>query len=210
MSDSGEWKEDYSRNVDLYTNLYKEHGISPASLNWGSRDSQCRRFEVLSSIGDLEGASILDIGCGLGDFYAWLKDKKLSVDYTGMDITPCMIDAAKDRFPEVDFQVKDIFSIDGEKIYDYVFASGIFYLVRKDPEIFMRRVVKKMFLLSKVAVGFNSLSAWAGSRDDGEFYADPSRTLTTFGEITPYVCLRHDYHPGDFSMFLYRNKLGSL
>lgn len=209
--EQNDWDEDYLRNIDLYTDLYEKHGISPHSLNWGSQESQCRRFEVFSSIGDLHGASILDVGCGLGDFYAWLQEKNLSVEYSGIDITPKMIAAARQRFPGVRFDVLDILSSGGgERKYDYVFASGIFYLVKNSPEEFLLEMVQKMFSFCKVGVAFNSLSSWAKEKEEGEFYADPSATLEICRGMTPYLRLRHDYHPADFSVFLYKDKTRGL
>jgi hypothetical protein len=54
------------------------------------------------------------------------------------------------------------------------------------------------------AVAFNSLSAWAPAREPGEFYADPVAILTLCRELTPRLALRHDYHPRDFSLFMYK------
>ena len=58
----------YEKNIDDHNDGYK-------ALGWGSIDSQYKRFEVLSKINNLNGSSILDVGCGLGDFYLWFKYK---------------------------------------------------------------------------------------------------------------------------------------
>jgi hypothetical protein len=53
-------------------------------------------------------------------------------------------------------------------------------------------------------VAFNSLSAWATDQEAGEFYADPLRVVDFCRRITPRVVLRHDYHPRDFTVYLYK------
>ena len=65
----GHWQQDDARNVNLYSRLANEHGFDPRALNWGSRESQNLRFAVFAQVGRLDGASILDVGCGQGDFF---------------------------------------------------------------------------------------------------------------------------------------------
>src|SRR5688572_31025014 len=55
-----------------YDALVARHGLSHKALDWGSRDSQELRFSVLAAIADLRGCSVLDVGCGLADFCAFL------------------------------------------------------------------------------------------------------------------------------------------
>ena len=66
----------YEKNARKYKNTFK-------SVAWGSRKSQKRRFEILSQIANLEGHSLLDVGCGPGDFYGWLKERYNKFHYTG-------------------------------------------------------------------------------------------------------------------------------
>ena len=37
------------------------------ALGWRKQDSQTKRFEVLATVADLSGCSLLDVGCGYGD-----------------------------------------------------------------------------------------------------------------------------------------------
>jgi len=69
----------------------------------------------------------------------------------------------------------------------------------------MKNLVERMFSLCTSAVAFNSLSAWCADKDEGEFYADPFRTVNFCRELTPWVSLRHDYHSRDFTVYLYKN-----
>jgi ubiquinone/menaquinone biosynthesis C-methylase UbiE len=191
------------QNIHLYESLLSQHGDSFKSLNWGSRESQIKRFEVLAEVGIKSGDSVLDVGCGLADFYAWLQKHRPGVLYSGIDITPEMIKRARERFSDIHLMVGTILEGPLDSIgYDYVVASGIFYLRQFDPEIYMEKTISSMFYLAKRGVAFNCLSSWIQNPEPGEFYADPLRTLQFCRTLTPYLTLRHDYHKGDFTIHL--------
>jgi hypothetical protein len=68
----------------------------------------------------------------------------------------------------------------------------------------MQSMIERMFALATRAVAFNSLSTWSSDQQAGEFYADPLQTVQFCRELTPWVVLRHDYHPRDFTVYLYK------
>ena len=197
---------DDNANIALYTALYGQHGCDPKTLNWGSARSQELRFRVMAAVAPLQGAQILDVGCGLGDFFLWLEREGISVEYTGIDLTPDIATAAAARLPKANIKNTTVLDLvkTGER-FDYVFSSGIFYLRQEAPMEYLQHSVTAMFQLCRKAVAFNSLSSWLPVREGTEFYADPLETVnfcrTT---LTPKVTLRHEYHPGDFTVYLYR------
>jgi hypothetical protein len=67
-------------------------------------------------------------------------------------------------------------------------------------------MVAAMFERARQAIAFNSLSRWAPDMDVNEFHADPVKVLAICRNLTPWVVLRHDYHPGDFSVYLYHER----
>lgn len=76
---------------DYYGEKLKTYCHDTRSLGWipGARKV---RFEALTSIGDLNNSSVLDVGCGFGDLYGYLVGRGIKVDYTGVDINPdCFI-----------------------------------------------------------------------------------------------------------------------
>ena len=199
------WHKDNERNIQLYSELVGSHGYDVKALGWGSRESQAARFAVLSEVGKLTGASVLDVGCGLGDLYGWMIKKKLRVHYTGVDITPKMVERAQQRFPRTQFRLCDL--LDGSQPmarHDYVLSSGIFTHRNTFAFDFLAAMVRRMFDLSKRAVAFNCLSAWAEKKERGEYNADPLKVVSFCRQLTSRVVLRHDYHPHDFTVYLYR------
>jgi SAM-dependent methyltransferase len=175
-------------------------------IDWGSRSTQALRFKVLSQIGCREGCSILDVRCGLGDLLAYMDGLGIRLKYTGYDITPAMIREAKRRFPGVHLEVGDLMTgTEPGESFDYVLAGGIFYLRQEEPLVYLDGMVRRMFAFCSRGVAFNTLSGRAPKRNEGEFYPDPCQVLEICSKITPWVVLRHDYLPNDFTIYLYKN-----
>ncbi len=200
------WTTDNRRTRDYFSANLARFGPDVRAVDWGSRESQRTRFRILTQVGKLNGSSLLDIGCGMGDLYGWLKEENIQTNYRGIDITPEMVTMAKKRFPGVDFSVGDMLedALSGQQP-DFAVASGIFYLRQNAPEEYLQTVVATMFKAARVGVAFNSLSNWF-AEEPGEFHADPLQTVRFCRSLTPWVCLRHDYHLRDFTIFLYRDR----
>lgn len=189
-----------------YRRLLEVHGQSYKALNWGSREGQYLRFKILAEIGQLEGKSILDVGCGLGDFAEWLAQNNIRTDYTGLDITPGLLALARKNYPRLKFvegSILDEALLIGRQ-FDFVFASGIFYSYKTGGEAWLRMAVARMWGLCNEGVAFNSLSAWTDCYDIDEYYADPSAIVAYCRTLTPWLTMRHDYHPRDFTVYLSR------
>jgi SAM-dependent methyltransferase len=191
-------------NINLYNKLVKEFGDDYRSLNWGSSLSQEKRFEILNTIGNIDRSSILDVGCGLSHFYNWLKRNKIQVNYTGIDITPIMVEESRKKYPEAIFFDGSIFNTDLSKYsFDYVFASGIFYLRNESPMEYLQKTIIKLYELAKIGIAFNNLSSWSNVSDQ-EFYADPIEVINFCKSLTSKIVFRHDYHNSDFTIILYK------
>jgi 2-polyprenyl-3-methyl-5-hydroxy-6-metoxy-1,4-benzoquinol methylase len=86
----------------FFNESLRQYGYDPQSLGWipGTQEA---RFRVLTAIGDLEGCSVLDVGCGFGDLYEYLCRNGVNVDYTGVDLSPDLLEIARQRHPDVRF-----------------------------------------------------------------------------------------------------------
>lgn len=201
------WAKDDAQNIAYYSNLIDRYGVDSRSLNWGSPTSQFLRFRVLTEVAPLDGCSLLDVGCGLGDLCSWLKSQGKSVDYTGIDISPDMISLALKRFPLNRFEITNLLDRENTSRHsEIVLASGIFAKRTQNPVEFMRAMIEVMFGIATVALAFNSLSIYAGDKEDGEFYADPAEVMAFCKTLTPWVILREDYHSRDFTIYMYKNR----
>ena len=198
------WTADDDHTIDHFRNLVDRFGVDTQALGWRDSRSQTARFEVLASGGLDPEASLLDIGCGQGDLFAWLRENEYCVDYCGVDLTPEMVSIARARFPEARFEVADLFDLDASYRAHHVIASGIFSTRQAAPFDYLQAAVTHLFRFAEVSLAFNCLSTHAEHQDEGEYREDPAKVLRFCFTLTPFATLRHDYHRGDFTVFLRR------
>lgn len=199
-------RDENGRIADFYERRVARFGDSPHALDWGSRFSQEKRFEVLSEIDDLSGRSVLDVGCGQADLFAFLESREIPAAYTGYDISPAVIESARRRFPGLELELVDLMADHvAYPQFDYVVASGIFHLRPMGAYAYLESMVRQMYRCCRLAVAFNSLSSRSPRIDADKFVADPAKVLDMSFDITSNVVVRHDYMPHDFTVYLYRD-----
>lgn len=191
---------------NYYNGLVDKYGHDPKACDYGHANSQTIKFEVLSQAASYDSKSILDIGCGFADYYDFLSKKFRNINYHGVDISERMIDNAKKLHPGLKLELRNVFDNPPPEKYDIVTSNGIFYLLGQESKSLMYEFIEKMFNLSEQLIVFNSLSTWATDKEEKEFYADPMETVAFCKTLSPWVTLRHDYHPRDFTIYLYKNR----
>jgi SAM-dependent methyltransferase len=202
------WLEDDRENIAQYTRLCEIHGASHKALDWGSAGSQAKRFRVLAEIGLKNGERVLDVGCGLGDFYGWMQDNGLQgVSYKGIDITPALIEKARAKYPGQDFEVRNILESASGCEADYVFVSGIFAKRSRERAAFAKAMVAKIYACAAKGVAFNSLSASGVALSPGDKTLDPCEMIEYCRSLTPWLSLRMDYHGNDFTIYMRRERV---
>lgn len=189
--------------------IQKHYGprISPGRANfdvldWADAESQLARFGVLVKNVDLEGKMLLDIGSGLGDLLAFLKQRGISADYTGVDLLDKMVAAARQRRPEGRFDQADVFTknIFKPKSFDVVFCSGIFNLSLGNNLQFLPVAVGSMLALAREHMVFNLLHNRAPQQERGYFYYDPAVVRSMLEPFGCEVSIIDDYLPNDFTV----------
>ena len=173
---------------------------------WSSAASQTRRFEVLTGIGDLAGRTVLDVGCGFGDFLGFLHERGIRPSaYVGVEMVPLAAAVARKRHPDARIVEGDFLSAGEPLEADYAFASGLFFLKHDHWTEYVQSVVDKMFRLARRGVAVNFLSARSLRPDDISHYAEPPEVLRLLmSRISRVAALRHDYLPNDFTVYLYK------
>ncbi|MDB2561980.1 class I SAM-dependent methyltransferase [Sulfurimonas sp.] len=70
----------------FYLSSLKKYGNNAKGLNWVSRETQELRFDIIIDMLPNKLNSIVDAGCGLGDFYTYLQTKDVTFKkYIGID-----------------------------------------------------------------------------------------------------------------------------
>ncbi|MFC1646569.1 methyltransferase domain-containing protein [Candidatus Omnitrophota bacterium] len=190
--------------ISLYERRLKKYGVSVKTMGWRNKKQQDLRFKVLSEIGSLSNKKILDIGCGFGDFYDYLISHDMSIKYSGYDIAPKIIEAAKIKHPNLKLEVKDILKDEIREKFDYVFESGIFNKRVKNNICYAKKIIKKMFSLCKVAIGFNMTTDYVDYKERRLFYYSPYEIFKFAKSLSRFAVLRHDYPLYEFTAYIYK------
>lgn len=197
---------DERRIAAYYDDLVDRYGLDPRAVDASSEASLLLRYEALAGVGDLTGRSVLEVGCGLGGLGRYLIDRYDDVRYLGIDLSSRMIEEGRKAHPELDLQHRSMMQVPEGDHWDFVLAQGIFYLLGDDAEAQSQRLVAKMFALAEEAAAFTAISSWSPSQEAAEYYMDPVRTLAYCRTLTARLVLRHDYHPGDMAVYLYKRE----
>ena len=195
--------------VRFYESRVRRYGYGYRALGFGRRSSQSRRFAAAVAIGDLHGKRVLDMGCGFGDLLAWLHERGVRPQYTGVDISAPMVERCQQRFAGRDdarFEIGDALTWLPERCerFDYVIASGIFGYASPDAQKRVRPTMERLFEMSRIGLSVNFLSRSAATRSAERLYVRPADVLDYALTLTPSVRLDHTYMPNDFTLSLYR------
>lgn len=188
--------------ANFYNGRVQTFGHDPRACDYGRAESQQRKFAVLSQMTDYSEATVLDVGCGFADYGEYLLKRYQGVEYHGLDLSQEMIAKARLARPEWDLRVGNILELPQDEAYDIITANGIFYLLGEGAESLMQKIVAEMYKRARRGVVFNSLSSWASIHEKGEYYANPLAVVEWCRKLSPWITLRHDYLPHDFTIFI--------
>jgi trans-aconitate methyltransferase len=208
------------KQIQYFEGLLYKHGPSHLALDWNSAESQKLRYQVLEEVfvygKKAAHISVLDVGCGLGDLFGFFKSRKLldrhKIRYTGYDISSKIIETARQKYPDAHFEVRDILEEKSLPKFDYIFCSGVFNLrtmeIDKHKE-HVRAMLERMHDLANCGVAANFLSEGRLPLADPEginssryFYFSPAEIVNYCRNISNNYVVRHDYHPGDFTVYM--------
>lgn len=201
------------KTIEVYQRLYDEHGYSIKTLGW-DKGKQFLRFHQLTSDWDLEGARILDVGCGFGDFVGYVTKlgiKKFS--YLGIDLVESFVLEGRQRYGStgVEFASGDFLSMNIETEFDFVISSGIFSLKVEGVDGYVRiqDSLRKMFALSTQAIAADFLSDKVEylyhNRQFRNFTSSPEKILSIAYSMSRNVALKNNYFPFEFAVNVYKD-----
>ena len=203
--------KDISLNtIKRYSDRFYKLGKDVKTLGWGSTEQQEYRFSqtLLNGI-EFNEKSILDIGCGFGDYLHFLmrnfNQKEILGSYSGYDINPDLIQEAKKNVPgglEVNFEVVDILKNKSTvPIANIGVMLGVLNFNLKDQAdnlAYSKQVIANAFshIDETLIVDFLSTNLTSDyPKEDFVFYHDPQEILEFALTLTDNVKLVHDYLP---------------
>ena len=189
-----------SRWWDKNSEFKPLHEINPLRLNYIKE--HCG--------GSLQGKRILDVGCGLGDLVPYIEDvTDGDFHYTGIDVAPSLIAAAKKKFqhPNVQFKCGDISSSLGESMFDVSILSGALNYRINDNIGNTEMVLSELFKITKETMSVNFLSSYVDYQEDKNFHYSPEAMLSFAKSLSTWVSIYHDYPLWEFTIQVRHNPI---
>ncbi len=175
------------------------------ALGWKGEESQRKRFEIISKLGDFNESSILDLGCGYGDLKRHLDQNFSNFKYLGIDHMPEFIKKAQKQyknkanthFLNVDFSKAILPKM------DFVVASGALSYHSDNPNFYFE-MIRKFYHAAHKAIAFNMINESHLKRNGLLTGHKEQQVLAYCKTLSSRVKLIKDYFEGDFTIFIYR------
>lgn len=199
-------EDEIGKVVRAYERRLAEHGFDVAALKSGGLGKQFVRHSVQAHLFDLDGRRILDVGCGIGMFYRFLRNSGINVrEYIGVDIVEPFIEYNRSAYPEARFLNIDILRdpLDDLKP-DVVFMSQIFNAQYEtaDNDAIARAAVERFFAVAREGIVVDFMSGYVDYREAQHHYFQPEAMFQFAKGLTRFVSLQHDYLPFEFTLAL--------
>lgn len=199
--------------ASYYETCLAAHGPTSRGVDWNGPESHGLRHKQFLRLLDDPTVSVIDLGCGFGDFYRFLRDVGHRGAFTGYDIAPGMISEAirlHGEGPDRRWKL----GAEPDEMADYAVASGILN-VKGDVsnaawEGHVADTIATLARSGRRGFGFNvlSLSSEPDRRRASLYYADPAAILRLcLDRYGRSVALLQDYGLYEFTV-LVRHPVG--
>lgn len=195
--------------ADYYAAKLAANGPTPQGVDWkGTASHELRHRQFLRLTDGDRDASVLDLGCGFGDFFRFLRAEGHRGAFVGYDVAPSMIAKAielhgegPDRRWRIGAQPTDV--------ADFAVASGILNVKGAVPgeawAQYVDAIVDTLARAGRRGFAFNvlSLSSDPQFRRPDLYYADPVETLAScLARFGRSVALLQDYGLYEFTVLV--------
>tara|TARA_B100001167_G_scaffold174750_1_gene127578 strand:- start:321 stop:920 length:600 start_codon:yes stop_codon:yes gene_type:complete len=191
---------------DFFNKLVEKHGYSPKSLAYSGEKSQKIKFNIVTEVGIEDNCSVLDVGCGFGDYFNYLKQRGIkNVKYCGIDISNKIVDFAKEKNSLANVIQGNVLDLSDDEKYDYVISLGFNCVKTGTNWETLTQVLDKMWKLSKKGIAYNAVSTFSETSPRKIYFVSPAKVIDyIMTNLTYKVVFRHDYMPHDFTIFAYK------
>jgi len=191
-----------------YASKLERFGPTARGVDWNGESSHETRHRQFLRLIDDPDASVVDVGCGFGDFLRFLRAQGHRGRFTGYDIAPEMIAEAARLHGEGPDR-RWVVGAEPDEAADFAVASGVFNVRGEVPDeawaVYVRDMIDVLARAGRGGFAFNllSLSSDPERRRPNLHYADPAETLrhclSRFGRS---VALLQDYGLYEFTIIV--------
>jgi SAM-dependent methyltransferase len=192
-----------------YASKLEAHGPTPQGVDWnGTESHRMRHQQFLRLLDGRPNASVIDLGCGFGDFFRFLRSNGHQGQFVGYDIAPAMIEQARRLHGEGDHHHWRI-GAEPAEVADFAIASGIFNVkgeISDQPwRDYVYRTIDLLARAGRHGFAFNvlSMSSDPDRRRLNLFYADPTEMLAhCLSRYGRSVAILQDYGLYEFTIIV--------
>jgi len=195
---------DFSNLSEDYEKSLERFGPGPKALLWWDYRSMALRFRELVKDVPIEGKTILDAGCGMGDLLPYLYAESTNFKYLGVDKNKAFVEIAKKRYEGHDFKVGDPFN--GRiGMFDVVLSSGVMNGNTKNWLAKRKKMIASLFDQTGEVLAFNMAGGLRPIPNDSLIaYADAREIADFCQSLARKVVLKTDYLDKDFTVVMYK------
>ena len=182
-------------NYKFYKDSFNEHGPSAKGVHWDSKFTQIKRFEILTNFfkDDLPNSSIIDVGCGYGEYLTYLKEENINPNiYLGIDCEKFILDITSKKFEKNVFIRCNILK-DEIPYADYLLCSGALNILS---QIDFLEAIENCYRAANKGFAFNFLIPHSIHGLSYEIIYGFCK------ELAQKVTIIENYLPNDCSIFL--------
>ena len=156
--------------------------------------------------------SLLDIGCGRGDLFAFMKEQYedvfLDSNYYGIDRNEIVINAGKEKYNIDNIHLQDFNSFKSDIKYNWVSALNYFNDPVEDSYKVLYKTIDRMYNTCTTAIVFNVITNQADIQQEQiSSYSiyDAGQILNHLTNVYKKVIVRADYLLGDTMFYVFKN-----
>lgn len=193
--------------IDRYLDRVKSFGHGPSALG-EPKKRQSFYYKIMLESKDVSLTdSFLDVGCGYGDFYTYLRNNNYTGKYLGVDINKTLVTHGKELNPLADLRVLDLQKEGLEDKFDWCFSCHVLTsdTTKVDYLEYLSSMLNKMWERCDKGIIFNLLSPQADYTNPIHVRPDFNKILGILTRITNRFTLRHDYMPFEYTIHLYKH-----
>jgi SAM-dependent methyltransferase len=198
---------DVAAVVARYKNRIGQLGVSLESMASGGAEKQRIRHTVHASALRGQRPSILDVGCGIAQFYEFLNRSGIACQFTGYDIVPEYVEYCRQHYMAGTFEQRNIFTDGIGDTFDSVVISQSLNnrYQHSDNMKVMATALDLAYRHTRVSVSVDMMSSYVDFQVPDLYYYCPEEVFRIAKKICRRVCLRHDYRPFEFCIQLYHD-----